>query len=86
MTNLVSLNQITADAQLEFRNLLQKIHTLMGNYDNAYGAEDSRSEFFVIHFQLNLWLVIQFDSFLEVLDRRGNRISRYIELTEQDRT
>jgi hypothetical protein len=47
MTNLVSLNQITADAQLEFRNLLQKIHTLMGNYDNAYGAEDSKSEFFV---------------------------------------
>jgi hypothetical protein len=86
MTNLVSLNQITADAQLEFRNLLQKIHTLMGNYDNAYGAEDSRSEFFVIYFQLNLWLVIQFDSFLEVLDRGGNRVSRYIELTEQDRT
>lgn len=86
MTNVISLNKTISDARLEFRNLLQKLHTLMQKYDNTYGDEDARCEFFVMYFQLNLWMVIQFDSFLEVLDRRSDRVSRYIILTEQDRT
>jgi hypothetical protein len=86
MTNLVSLNKITADSRLQFGNLLQKIHSLMQKYDIKYGDEDVRSEFFVIYFQLNLWLIIQFDLFLEVLDRRSDRVSRYITFPEQDRT
>ena len=84
MTNLVSLNQTIVDVQRDFKKLLQKIYTLIQKYNNAYGDEDGRVEFFVQYFLLNLWLLIQFDSFLEVFARRSNRVSRHVQLAPQD--
>ena len=84
MTNLVSLNQTIVDVQRNFKNLLQKTYALIQKYNKAYGEEDGRAEFFVQYFLLNLWLLIQFDSFLEVFARRSNRVSRYIQFTPED--
>jgi hypothetical protein len=86
MANLVSLNQIIVNAQTNFNNLLQKTQALIEKYNNAYGAEDARAEFFVGYYILNLWLLIQFDSFLEVFAPRSNRVSRHVQLTPQNTT
>jgi hypothetical protein len=85
MANVVSLNQIIVNAKANFIDLLQKTQAPIEKYNNAYGADDARADLFVVYSLLNLWLLIQFDSFLEVLDRRSNRVSRYVQLTEQDR-
>jgi hypothetical protein len=82
----ISLNQFTADAKANFFNLSQKTLDLNEKYKNAYGADDARTDFFIGYSLLNLWLLIQFDSYLEVLDRHGNKVSRYVGLTEPDRT
>jgi hypothetical protein len=82
----ISLNQFTADAKANFFNLSQKTLDLNEKYKNAYGADDARADFFMGYFLLNLWLLIQFDSYLEVLDRGNSRVSRYVQLTEPDRT
>ena len=84
MTNLVSLNQIIIDVQRNFKKLLQKTYSLIHKYNNAYGDEDGRAKFFVQYFLLNLWLLIQFDGFLEVFARRSNRVSRYVQFTPED--
>jgi hypothetical protein len=84
MANLVSLNQTIVDAQTNFNNLLQKTSALIEKYNNAYGAEDARDEFFVGYYILNLWLLIQFDSFLEVFAPRSNRVSRHVQFTPQN--
>jgi len=83
---LVSLNQIAINAQSNFINFRQKLLSLSQKYMNVHGADDARADFFMVHFILNIWLLIQFDSFLEVLDRHSNRLSRYIQLNEDDRT
>jgi hypothetical protein len=84
MTNLVSLNQTIIDVQTDFKKLLQKTYALIQKYNNAYGDGDGRAEFFVQSFLLNLWLLIQFDSFLEVFARRSNRVSRHAPFSPQD--
>jgi hypothetical protein len=86
MEKLVSLNQIINNARIDFIRLLQKSLSLNEKYKNYYRPEDARPNFFITYFNLNLWLLIQFDSFLDILDRGSNRISRYVQLTEQDRT
>lgn len=72
------------DVQRNFKNLTQKTYALIQKYNNAYGDEDGRAEFFVQYFLLNLWLLIQFDSFLEVFARRSNRVRRYVQFTPED--
>ena len=84
MTNQVSLNQIIADAQTNFRNLLEKTHNLIENYSKAYGEGDGRTVFFANYFQLNLWLLIQFDTFLEVLTPSSNRVNKHVSLAQQN--
>lgn len=36
--------------------------------------------------ELNAWLLIQLDDFLETLDRTSNKIKKYMTLSDDDRT
>jgi hypothetical protein len=86
MTNLVSLPQLIVNTKPNFINLSQKTRGLIEKYNNAYGPEDARTEFFIQNLLLNVWLLIQFDSFPEVFASNSNKMSRYAQLTPQDVT
>jgi hypothetical protein len=85
MTNLVSPHQSIANAKPNFINLLNKTSALGERYNNGYGPEDARAEYFTQFSLLNLWLLLQFDSFLEeVFAPHSNKVTRYAQLTPQD--
>jgi hypothetical protein len=81
----VRLDQLIRGAQQDFIKLCLKTDSLVDKYKRGYGDEDGRPEFFMQCYLLNVWLLTQFDNFLEILDRRNNRVTRYIDLTGQDR-
>ena len=84
MRKIITPNQIIGDAPLNFGNLLCDIYTLFVKYGKAYGNEDGRTVFFAHSFQLNLWLLIQFDSFLEVFASNSNRVSSHAQLSSEN--
>jgi hypothetical protein len=84
-TNQVSLNQIIVDAQTNFKNLLEKTLTLMEKYSTTYGIDDGRTVFFANFLQLNLWLLIQFDNFRNVVfTPTSTSVSEYISLRTEE--
>jgi hypothetical protein len=84
-TNQVSLNQIIVDAQTNFKNLLEKTLTLMEKYNTTYGIDDGRTVFFANFLQLNLWLLIQFDNFRNVVfTPTSTSVSEYISLRTEE--
>jgi hypothetical protein len=84
VTNSVSPSQLLANTKPNFTNLLKRTSALGERYNNRYGPEDARAEYFIQFSLLNLWLLIQFDSFLEVFAHYSNRVTRYAQLTPQD--
>ena len=54
MTNLVSPRQLIINAKADFIDLLQKTSDLRGRYNNGYGPEDARAEYFTQFSLLNL--------------------------------
>jgi hypothetical protein len=84
-TNQVSLKQIIVDAQTNFKNLLEKTLTLMEKYSTTYGIDDGRTVFFANFLQLNLWLLIQFDNFRNVVfTPTSTSVSEYISLRTEE--
>lgn len=81
----VSLNQITHNARNDFLNLLKKSWNCVQTYEKKYSGTDVRSHFFIVFAELNLWLLIQLDSFSEMLDNNTDRISRYMNLNPNSR-
>jgi hypothetical protein len=82
----VSLNQITREAKGNFVPLLNKVWQLRQEYDKKYTIADARTDFFSAFAESNLWLLIQLDSFLEILDRNNDRISKYMTMDSANRT
>lgn len=82
----MSLNQITGEAKGNFVLLLNKVWQLHQEYDKKYTIADARTDFFSAFAELNLWLLIQLDSFLEILNRNNDRISRYMTMNSANRT
>jgi hypothetical protein len=66
--------------------LLSKVWQLHQEYDKKYTIADARTDFFSAFAELNLWLLIQLDSFLEILDRNNDRISKYMTMNSANRT
>lgn len=81
----VSLNQITRQAKSNFVLLLKKVWQLHQEYDKKYTIVDARTNFFSAFAELTLWLLIQLDSFLEILDINNDKISRYMTMNSANR-
>jgi len=81
----VSFNQLTTNARADFIRLLNKSWTIGQKYSKTYGKDDARCDFFIVFSELNLWLTIQFDWFLDLLNPNNPEISRYMILTPNDR-
>ena len=82
MDRLISLSEVVRDAKPQFVSLLNKSILLRQKYLDFYGTEDVRPEYFDREFQLNVWLLTQFDNFLEIVEH-NERITRYVEFTPQ---
>jgi hypothetical protein len=80
----VSLNQITINAKKDFWNLANKAFTHGQKYNKAYGQADQRCDFFIVFSMMNIWLLIQLDNFLGLLNRSNPHINMYLNLTPID--
>lgn len=54
-------------------------------YQIQYGQDDARCDFFIVFSLLNLWVLIQLDDFLELLNSESIRIAKYMNLTPESR-
>ena len=81
----VHLHEKTQTARIDFNNLATKSWKKAQENGRFHGSDDIRSDFFVIFSELNLWLLIQLDTFLELLESDSMKISKYVSLTPNDR-
>lgn len=76
---LIEINQTKDNFYRLYKNLLDQA---ISN-SKKYSKEDVRCGFFVISFEQILWLLINFDSFIELLKNKKN-LDKYITCTEDD--
>jgi hypothetical protein len=81
----VHLHDTTQTARIDFNNLASKSWEKAQENGRFHGSDDIRCDFFVIFSQLNLWLLIQLDTFLELLESNSTKISKYASFTPNDR-
>lgn len=86
MSHMVSLNQITTEAKVNFFNLLKKSWQEFQKNSKIYTGDDARSDFFGVFSESNLWLLIHLDMFSEMLDKQDKKISKYMNLNPRSRT
>jgi hypothetical protein len=80
----VHLHEKTQTARIDFNNLASKSWEKAQENGRFHGSDDIRCDFFVIFSELNLWLLIQLDTFLELLESNGTKIPKYASLTPND--
>ena len=80
----VHLREKTQTAKIDFNNLALK--TWEKAHENArfHGSDDIRCDFFIVFSELNSWLLIQLDTFLELLESNNTKIPKYAKLTPND--
>src|SRR5919197_4737578 len=81
----VHLHEKTQTARIDFNNLATKSWKKAQENGRFHGSDDIRSDFFVIFSELNLWLSLQLDTFLELLESDSIKISKYVSLIPNDR-
>jgi hypothetical protein len=81
----IRLHEKTQAARIDFNNLASKSWEKAQENGRFHGSDDIRCDFFVIFSELNLWLVIQLDTFLELLESNSTKIPKYASLTPNDR-
>ena len=81
----VRLHGKTQNARIDFNNLASKSWEKAQENDRFHGSDDTRSDFFVTFSELNLWLLVQLDTFLELLKSDNIKISKNVSLTPNDR-
>ena len=81
----IRLHEKTQAARIDFNNLASKSWEKAQENGRFHGSDDIRCDFFVIFSELNLWLVIQLDNFLELLESNSTKIPKYASLTPNDR-
>src|SRR5919199_1234565 len=79
------LHKKTQTARIDFNNLASKSWEKAQENDRFHGSDDIRYDFFVIFSELNLWLLIQLDTLLELLKSDSIKISKNVSLTPNDR-
>jgi hypothetical protein len=81
----VHLHEKTQTARIDFNNLALKSWEKAQLNGRFHGSNDIRCDFFVIFSELNLWLLIQLDTFLGLLESDSIKISKNVSLTPNDR-
>lgn len=76
---------MATSAKKDFWILTGKVWSYGQRYGKIYGQSDQRTDFFIVFSMLNVWLLIQLDNFLRLLDSSNSHISTYLNLTPNDR-
>lgn len=84
--SLVSMRDIITKNQPDFLQLFHKIWNKAQNYSKQYGQDDARTEFFTNFSELLIWLLIQFDDFIQTQDMSSGKIKKYITLNDESRS
>jgi hypothetical protein len=82
---LVHLHEKTQTARIDFNNLASKSWEKAQENGRFHGSDDIRCDFFGMFSELNLWLLIQLDTFLELLESDSIKVSKHVSLTPNDR-
>src|SRR5919198_6676480 len=80
----VHLREKTQTARIDFNNLALKSWEKAHENSRFHGSEDIRCDFFVVFSELNSWLLIQLDTFLELLKSNNTKIPKYAKLAPND--
>ena len=80
----VHLHEKTQTARIDFNNLALKSWENAHENGRFHGSDDIRCDFFVVFSELNLWLLIQLDTFLELLESNNTKIPKYAKLAPTD--
>ena len=80
----VHLHEKTQTARIDFNNLALKSWEKAHENGRFHGSDDIRCDFFVVFSELNLWLLIQLDTFLELLESNNTKIPKYAKLAPND--
>ena len=81
----VHLRERTQTARIDFNNLAMKLWEKAHENGRFHGPDDMRCDFFVVSSELNSWLLIQLDTFLELLESNNTKIPKYAKLAPNDR-
>src|SRR5919202_5768163 len=80
----VHLHEKTQTARIDFNNLALKSWEKAHENNRFHGSDDIRCDFFVVISELNSWLLIQLDTFLEILESNNTKIPKYAKLAPND--
>ena len=80
----VHLREKTQTARIDFNNLALKSWEKAHENSRFHGSDDIRCDFFVVFSELNSWLLIQLDTFLEILESNNTKIPKYAKLAPND--
>lgn len=81
----ISFIQLLWNAKADFFVMLSRTWNYAQKYKQEYSKDDMRSDFYIIFSQLNLWLLLQFDYLLEMLEPTDKKISKYMNLATESR-
>lgn len=76
----IDLGQMIANVHPNYVKLLQKLWKKVQDYQKQYGEDDGRVEFFEIFSMLTVWVLIQFDDFINTHDPLDGKIKKYMTL------
>ncbi|MEX2193160.1 MAG: hypothetical protein WD717_07260 [Nitrosarchaeum sp.] len=79
---VVSMKELITNVRPDYLQLLQKLWKKVQDYENQYGKDDARKEFFVSFSQLIVWVLIQFDDFIKTQDYSTGKIKKYMTLDD----
>lgn len=85
MSSKVSFNELTKNAKINFKKILERSWLLWQKFSKEYGKDDVRCDFFIVFSELNLSLLLQLDHMLELLKQTNIEIDQYMKLTPNDR-
>jgi len=75
-------NGLIKQAKIDFLNLRKKAWSEYTLIKDLYTLYDARCEIFVNYTALNTWLLIHFDTFLEMTHLQNNKLEKYLKLDE----
>jgi len=85
MNEIDKLNNLTENAQKQFRLIHEKLWN-EGQWSlRQYSQNDARGNFFINSSQTLMWILIHLDTFSEMLDSNDKKISKYMELNPKSR-
>ena len=80
----VHLREKTQMAKIDFNNLALKTWEKAHENSRFHGSDDIRCDYFVVISELNSWLLIQLDTFLDLLESNNTKIPKYAKLVPTD--